>query len=95
MPEKRMKKGCGKRCTLCWQNKLKHSAKASFKGKKVFNKKTISGEEAVPTYMDFGRHINIKPYTPISECYYSSFSNAFHVRKKSPQKKPKRKIRNN
>ena len=29
MPDKRYKRGCGRRCLKCWQNKMKHGCKLS------------------------------------------------------------------
>ena len=42
MPDKRYKKGCGKNCIACWQNKLKHGNKLK---KKNFPKKFKEVEE--------------------------------------------------
>lgn len=47
MPDKRYKRGCGRRCLCCWQNKLKHGCPSiRFANHAVENKK-----EPVPGYI--------------------------------------------
>ena len=57
MPEKRYKRGDGKRCLRCWRNRIKHGNKLKKKKIKVVPRKGFYWKNDNPNYVRVGKKI--------------------------------------